>query len=688
VSILIWLDCETFSATPINNGTYRYAEDAEVMVITWTVDDGPVRTWDVTEGQPLPGDLAYLLHDTDEPVTAHNAMFDRTVLRYALGIDIALHRWRCTMAQALAHSLPGGLDKVCAVLNVAFEDSKQDGTALIQLFCKPRPKTSKVVRATRHTNPKEWAQFLSYAGADILAMRAVARKLPTWNYKGDELALWHLDQRINDRGVYIDAEFATAAIKAAETAKNLLVQRITTATNGEVASATQRDALLLHILKDYGVDLPDMQASTLERRINDPDLPPELRDILDIRLQASMGSTSKYKAMLQAVNVDGRVRGLLQFNGAARTGRWAGRKVQPQNMFRPPKYIKENWEQSIQIIRLGVADLFFDNVMEATAATARGALLAAPGHKFVVADLANIEGRVQAWLVGEDWKLQAFRDYDAGSGPDLYKLAYAKAFKVDPDDVDDGQRQIGKVLELMLGYGGGVGAFITGALTYGFDVESLAENIYNDLPLDELEEAKGFLEWTQKKKRSTFGLSDRAFTTCDTLKRLWRNAHPEISGYWRELEDAVRQAVDQPGTTVQCRRIKVRRDGGWLRLGLPSGRALCYPSPQVSESGTISYTGNNQYTRKWTRLTTYGGKLFENVCQAVARDVMAANMPLVDSAGYEIVLTVHDELVTEAPDEPAYNADSLSRLLAAIPTWAEGMPLAAAGWQGLRYKKD
>jgi len=471
-------------------------------------------------------------------------------------------------------------------------------------------------------------------------------------------------------------------------AKADLARRTVDITNGEVEKTTQRDKLLMHILESYGIDLPNLQASTLERRINDPDLPRELRELLDIRLQASMGSTSKYKSMLKAVSADGRVRGLLQFNGANRTRRWAGRTVQPQNMFRPPKYVKNEWEFAVAAIKSGSVDLVYPNVMEVTAACARAGIIAPPGKKLVVADLANIEGRDQAWLAGEEWKLQAFRDYDNGTGPDLYKLAYAKAFRIDPKAVDDYQRQIGKVLELMLGYEGGVGAFMTGALTYGFDIEEMAEEAYPHLPNEARAEAESFYGYQTKMRRSTFGLSKRGFVTCDAFKRLWRSAHSNVSSLWGELKEAVTDAINNPGKTFVCRRFKVRRDGAWLRIGLPSGRCLCYPSPEINEKGDISYSGVNQYTRKWQRVKSYGGKFFENACQALARDVMADNMPQIEAAGYKIILSVHDELITETPDSDEFSSDRLSELLSANPVWAPDMPLAAAGWEGYRYKKD
>jgi DNA polymerase bacteriophage-type len=684
----LWLDFETYSEVPITHGTHVYAAGAEIMLAAWALDDGPVLVEDFTVEPMIPDALYEALQDPAVEVWAQNSHFDRTVMRHAWGIEPALPRWRDTMVQALSHGLPGGLGVLCEILKVPTDQAKDKaGRQLIQLFCKPRPDTSKVRRATRLTHPAEWAKFKDeYAPKDIHAMREVHKRLPLWNYKGSELALWHLDQRINDRGVAIDMPLVLSAIDAVGSAQKGLAARTVEMTDGQVASTTQRDALLLHILEAYGIDLPDMQMATLERRIADPELPIELKELLGIRLQASTTSTSKYKTLLKGTSADGRLRGTLQFNGAARTGRWAGRLFQPQNLPRP--VLKQDQiELGIDALKAGCADLVVDNVMELTSSAIRSCIVARKGMKLVVADLSNIEGRDQAWLAGEEWKLQAFRDFDNGSGPDLYKLAYSKSFGGSPDAVTKDQRQIGKVQELMLGYEGGVGAFITGAATYRFDIEELARQVLPIAPGWALNEASGFYDWTVKQGRSTFSLSRDAFVASDTVKRVWRNLHPNIAAQWGELKETALAAIECPGITMQCRRLKLRRDGSWLRIALPSGRALCYPSPQVID-GAITYMGMNQYSRKWTRLKSYGGKLFENVCQAVARDVMTANMPLIEAAGYEIVLTVHDEVICEAPDRSEFNSTHLSSLLAHNLQWAPDMPLAAAGFETDRYRKD
>lgn len=361
-------------------------------------------------------------------------------------------------------------------------------------------------------------------------------------------------------------------------------------------------------------------------------------------------------------------------------------------------------------------------VMELCSSATRGVLVASPGKKLVVADLSNIEGRVLAWLAGESWKLRAFREFDtqlgvdgkwytgeqlriaalAGCpvevarnakgdavtfGADMYKMAYAKAFGISPDEVEDHQRQIGKVKELMLGYQGGVGAYLTGAASYNIDLEAMAEGAYDTIPAATIAEAEDFLEWQLKQGRGQYGLSDKAFIVCDSFKRLWRESNSSIASWWKELEETCRAAINHPGVRYTSRRLVIRRDGAWLRIALPSGRCLCYPSPRVDDDGKISYMGVHQYTRKWSRISTYGGKLAENVSQAVSRDVMGWSMPRIEAAGFEILLTVHDEVISETPDTDEHTHYQLAATMAAGEAWTEGLPLAAAGFESHRYRK-
>ncbi|MDY7579381.1 hypothetical protein RGU70_13765 [Herbaspirillum sp. RTI4] len=353
MTIPLFLDTETYCETPITNGTHRYAEDAEIIMWQWAIDDGEVIVRDHDEDIT---DLLALLDDPQYEIVCHNTAFDRTVMRHN-GIDIPVRRWFDTMVCAMAHSLPGALGTLCEILGIPSDKAKdKEGKTWIQLFCKPQPKGRKVHRADKHTHPLEWQRFREYGKLDIVAMREIYKRLPRWNYRDAERALWELDQRINDRGVAMDTSLAHAAIRASTRAQSEYAEQTVERTEGAVASTNQRDKLLAHVLEAYGVSLPDMTTATLERRVEDPDLPVALRELLAIRLQASKTSVSKYKRVINGVNTDGRLRGLLAFCGALRTGRWAGRLLQPQNLPRP-SLKNEAIERGIEALKADAEDL-------------------------------------------------------------------------------------------------------------------------------------------------------------------------------------------------------------------------------------------------------------------------------------------------------------------------------------------
>jgi DNA polymerase bacteriophage-type len=691
-------DLETFSPTPITDGTHRYAEQAEVLLFPYAADDEAPKIWDVTTGERMPSQLEDGLSDERVLTIWHNGgAFDSTILKHAMP-DIILppERMYDTLSQALTHGLPGALGALCEIMGVAEADKKVEGKTFINLFCRPPAKNLRRERATRHTHPIEWEAFKHYAMQDIPSMRAIYRKMPKWNLPlvGPEKELWNMDHRINNLGFQLDVDLIHAAIRAIDRAQKNLGERTVELTDGEIARTTQRDKLLAHLLAEYGVELPDLKKDTLERRIGDENLPWQLRELLSIRLQASASSTSKYKKALKGMSSDGRARGCLQFSGASRTRRWSGKLLQPQNYFRPKigklkdEALQKEVELGIAAMKANCEDIIFDNVMEVASSSLRGMIIAPRGKKLVVADLAGIENRDAAWLAKEQWKLEALREFDAGRGDDLYVLEYARAFSVDPASVTKYQRTIGKVLALSMQYAGGVGAFMSMAMIYGIDLEELAEHTWDTLPADIQSDAEGMYEWTVRKKRSTFGLSKRAYCCCEGLKRMWRDANPSIVAHWAEIQECVVRAVTHPGVTVPCGKTRMRRDGNWLRIRLPSGNYLVYPSPKVDDRGQFTYNGASPYSRKWGRQKTFGGKIFNSYCQSLARDIMAANMPAVQAAGYDIVLSIHDELICEAPDSSDFNHEHLSSLLATVPSWAEGLPLAAAGFEAYRYRKD
>lgn len=679
----LYFDLETYSDVPISAGTHAYAEGAEAIVAAWALDDGPVQV-SAVNGQLDQLPVYQHLVDPGVTIVAHNSYFDRTILRIAHGIDIPADRWRDTMVAALAHSLPGALGKLSEILKLPVDQAKdKEGKSLIRLFCIPRPKNMTLRRATAETHPKEWHAFLDYARLDIEATRAIDKMLPKWNLDTTERRLWLLDQRINDRGVLIDRALVDAAIGAVEARQAQLAEEAQEITGGALLAATQRDALVDYINDTYNLVLSDVKGATVDRLLEDESLPNSLRALLEVRAQASTTSTAKYHALAAATSKDGRLRGTLQFCGAARTGRWAGRVFQPQNLPRPT--------MKNAAIEAGIEDLKagrpVENVMALASSALRGTMIAPPWKKFVIADLSNIEGRVLAWLAGERWKIDAFQDFDQGTGHDLYKLAYSRSFGIKPETVTKDQRQIGKVQELALGYEGGVGAFVTFAQAYGIDLDDMAAKAGPSLAKDLKQQAEAAWAWAEKEGR-THGLAKDTWIACDAIKRAWRNAHGSIVEFWKDLQAAFLAALEEPGSFHQAGSlVAVSRTGAWTRIILPSGRSLCYPAATFKD-GSITYMGVNQFTRKWERIQTYSGKLAENVTQAVARDVLASGMLAAEAAGYRIVLSVHDELITEVEDSHRFSADGLAKLMSTQPVWADGLPLAAAGFETRRYQKE
>ena len=639
----LWLDLETYSETPITQGTYRYAETAEVMLVAYAFDDEPVEVIDLTAGGSL--DNVQMLIDSADKVVIHNSNFDRTVLR-CNGVHVPLSKVEDTMAQALAHSLPGSLGALCDVLGVPQDKAKdKHGQKLIHLLTKPRPRNVKLRRATRETHPEEWAAFIEYARLDVDAMRDVSRRLPRWNSSGSERRVWLLDQHVNDRGIAVDVGLAEAALRAFQRSARSLAERAGLLTNGAVPSLTQA-ARFTAYLKSIGYETPDLTKGTVAAALKG-DLPQHVRELLEIRQQASATSPAKYKVLINGVSSDSRLRGLLQYCGASRTGRWGGRLFQPQNLPRPT--LKQDMiNAGIDAMKADCEDLLFDNVSELCSSAVRGALVASPGKKLVVADLSNIEGRVLAWLADEKWKISAFADFDKGIGHDLYKLAYARSFNVPPERVSKDERQIGKVMELALGYQGGLGAFNTMASVYGVN-----------LPDERVQE----------------------------LVVAWRKAQPAIKSFWYSLEGACDGALLDEGKIHKVGLLSVIFKDTWLRIKLPSGRWLCYPNAAM-ENGRIVYDGTNQFTKKWERIETYGGKICENIVQATARDVLASGLLRAEAAGYAVCLHVHDEIIAEVPDTDEYSAEGLSKIMSHNPGWSLGLPLAAAGFECYRYRKD
>lgn len=681
----LYLDTETYSSEPISHGVYRYAQDSMIMIIQYAVDEGPVVVSDLTDPKDTRKVAGFkkALREADE-IIAHYANFDRVMLERHGWIGPLDPRWRCTMARALLHGLPGGLLILSALFKLPIDKAKdKEGHSLIQLFCKPDKEGN---RATRQTHPEQWKKFLEYARLDIEAERALDKKLPAWSCTPTEQEIWDLDQKVNDRGFQIDLDLVQAAVVAVDKEKHTRNKEIQSATDGQVQTVQQRDALLNHIREEYGVKLPDMKASTLERRLNDDELSEGVKELIRARLVGAGTAVSKYKAMMRCVCSDGRIRGGLQYSGASRTQRWSGRLVQPQNYARPT-HKKAEVERGITAIKSGCAHLIYDSVSSIASSALRGSIIAPEGRKLVVADLSSIEGRMVAYLAGEEYKLEDYRAYDRGDGFDAYVTTYAHTFGLKPAEVTKAQRQEGKVVELFGQYGGGAGAFKTFSNTYGIDLEDLANRMLDKLPAQHKYAAARFYDRCKAEKRSVHGMSKRVFVTCDTIKRMWREKNPNIVQFWYDLEKAVIKVLRGVETEVRLRKLVVSKYKNWLKIKLPSGRYISYASARVDGNGIV-YRGVDSHTKKWQDIRTWGGKLVENTTQAAARDCFAHGMLIAEQEGYEMILTVHDEMLTETPDSPKYNIGRLCEIMSIPPSWAPELPLGADGFESHRYRKD
>ena len=729
---LLYLDTETFSEADLKKvGSYAYAEHptTEVIICTYAVDDGPVEVWDCTSEPVMPISLRVALRNVMRgrmKIVGHNfLMFDRLIMKHCWGFDIPVSNTIDTMIWAFRHALPGSLDALCEVLGVSADNAKDKrGKALIQRFSKPTPKNYKIRRYTAETHPDEWALFIKYAVSDITAMREVFHKLPRWGNSEFEDRVLELDQLINDRGFKVDVALAEAAIEAVEKHKAQLQEEAQRKYGG---SLTGKD--FLPILRELAPAhrIHNAQKSTLNDLLADDDLPDDARTIIEMRLGAASTASTKYNPLLLGRSSDDRRRGCLQYGGAKRTLRWAGKGFQPQNLARG-YYHDDELDKGISALLKGRAHRRFD-VAKLTASTVRSCIIPEAGHKFVVADYSNVEGRGLAWLAGEETALDTFR-----AGLDIYCVTAGKMFGMDPDDIKKNFkeiRQIGKACELGLGYEGGVGAFVTFAKNLGLDLIEMAKTMDGTFP-DHIwaATARGY-EWAriqeakrpphpgEKDDRPSYILDKKVWRTCDAIKRMWRESHPETVAFWRDLKDGILAAVRNPGREFWAgahlrrngeRAIRIWRTvefdssgrkvpGWWLCMELPSGRILSYPGIGVSvtketdEDGRVNtnvrikYQGENQLTRQWTTLYTHGGKACENIVQALCRDLLAYAMINVEGGGYPIVLSVHDELVCETPDTEDYTVHDLEKLMCALPEWAEGFPLVAEGAEMMRYAK-
>lgn len=640
------LDLETFSSDDLPRGgvkKYTEAPDFEILLMSYAWDGGPVQLWDFTQSGP-PDWLAPALLDPAITKIAWNVSFERNCLNAALGIYTPPEQWRDAMTIAAMNGLPMSLDAAGAALQLS-EQKLATGKALIRYFCMPCKPTISNGGRTRNLPehaPDKWELFKEYCVRDTAVEQTIFDRLSSFPVPEWERRLEALDARINERGVLVDMELAESAVALDEQsrAKNMAeMQEITGLDNP--GSVAQLKAWLS--TKNVNVDsLNKVTVSELLGTVTDPGT----RRVLELRQLTGKTSTKKYQAILDAACADHRIRGLLQYYGAARTGRWAGRRVQLQNLAQNHLDHIETVRELVRARDLETLELSYDSVPDVLSQLIRTALIAKPGCTFLVADYSAIEARVIAWLAGEQWRMDVF-----AQGGDIYCSSASQMFHVPvvKHGVNGHLRQKGKIAELACGYGGGVGAL----KAFGAD---------------------------------KMGLSEEEMLT---IVQHWRRASPTIPRFWSATERAARSALAHPGKTfsVQPCGVKYRRDADALRCKLPSGRILSYWQADLGQDGHLYYMGQNQTTRKWERTETWGGKLVENIVQAVARDCLAVALLRLDDAGFQTLFTVHDEVIVEEPLGRRTWQD-MAEIMGQPIDWAPGLLLRGDGYETQFYMKD
>lgn len=645
------IDIETYSSRDLSKcGVYKYTEapDFAILLFAYSVDNGPVKCVDLAQGEQLPSEIVAALSDPTVIKTAWNAAFERICLSRYLGLDRPLDpaQWKCTMVRSARMGLPLSLGQCGEVLKLA-DGKMAEGKSLIRFFSMPGRNG---VRHLPGDAPERWATFKEYCIRDVEVEQALLTKLRRFEpVEFDEL-LYVADQEINDRGVLIDRQLVDAAARFdAEYKAELLkeAQQLTGLENPNSAAQIKE-----YLRRTTGRTFASINKSNLDEIDEALEWWPEARRVMAIRKEMAKTSNKKYEAMQACVCDDGRIHGLLQFYGAARTGRWAGRLVQVQNL---PQNHLADLDYARSLVKAGDLDDFemnYANVTQVLSELIRTAFVAAPGHILHVCDFSAIEARVIAWIAGENWVLDVFRQ-----GGDIYCATASQMFgvPVEKHGINSHLRQKGKISVLALGYGGGIAAL----------------------------EAMG---------GSKLGLSEQEER--DTV-RLWRDANPRIVRLWDTLERAA-MAVIQTGNTVKIHRgITLNFRWGMLLITLPSGRTLCYPRARIGTEYSadwkyrrevIEYEGLNQTTKKWETARTYGGKLTENVVQAIARDILGVVMLRARRDNLPIVFHVHDEIIAETPvDRPLADVEAL---FSEPIDWCRDLPLKGAGYSTPYYLKD
>ena len=656
----LWLDTETYSSVDLKDaGAFAYMEapDFEVLLLPYAWDDEPVRVLDLTnpvERAELP-DIIAGLQDPNVIKVAHNSAFERSAYLRQFGFYQRPEEWVDTMILCAMNGLPLSLDAAGAALRLPVQKRK-DGKALIDYFCKPCKPTKTNGQRTRNLPehaPEKWERFKLYARDDVEVERLIHKRLARYQVPEWERRIWALDARINERGVRVDLDLARAAVQVdseytAECSAEM--QRLTRLEN---SNSVQQ---LKGWLSDRGLDTDSLDKKAVAGLLKRAKDPTTIR-VLELRQLLGKTSTTKYERMLSAACADERVRGLTQYYGAARTGRWAGRLVQLQNL---PQNHLEDIGTVRELLRqrdLELLKMIYGNVSDILSQLIRTALIAKPGHTFLVADFSAIEARVVAYLAQEQWRMDVF-----AAGGDIYCSSASQMFKVpvEKHGVNAHLRQKGKVAELACGYGGGVGAL----KAFGADEMGLTDAEMQD------------------------------------IVNQWRAASPTIPRFWKAAEAAAKSALANPGKTYRVpglgAPVKYRKDADALRCQLPSGRVLSYWGAQLTDDGSITYMGQGAGKKAtqgqdsesggWIRQETWGGKLVENIVQAFARDCLAVCMDRLDAAGFQICFHVHDEVVAEAPEGSRWQ--DMAAIMGQPIDWAPGLLLRADGYDTPFYMKD
>ena len=643
---LLAIDIETFSDVDLPKcGVYAYSDSPqfEILLFAYAFDDEPTTVVDLACGERLPDRVLEALEDDTIVKTAFNAAFERTCLSRYLGRRLSPAAWQCTAVQSAMLALPPTLDGVGEVLNIQRKKLKE-GASLVRYFsmpCKPTKANGGRTRNRPGDAPELWERFKTYCIRDVDAEREIREKLRNYPIPDGEMELYRLDQEINDRGILVDQTLAAQAVRC-----DLEFKERATAQARELTGLANPNSLaqVKGWLAERGIEVDSLDKKAIKGLL--PQTTGDVREMLMLRLLLGKTSVKKYEAIQRSVCSDGRVHGLLQFYGANRTGRWAGRLVQVQNL--PQNHIPD-LALARSLIKRGEferIEMLYDSTPGVLSELIRTAFIPKPGCRFIVADFAAIEARVLAWFSGERWRLDTFQQ-----GGDIYCASASKMFHVPVEKHGQNAhlRQKGKIAELALGYGGSVGALTSmGALDMGLAEEEL-----------------------------------------QPLVDQWRGANPHIVKFWWDVDAAAVKAF-RSKSEVRLGPLYFAHRSGMLFITLPSGRRLAYVKPRMlpnrfgRESLTYEGVGEN---KKWTRIETYGPKLTENIVQATARDLLALAMLRLRNAGFEIVMHIHDEAVVAVP-EGVSSVDELCRIMTEAPAWAAGLPLQADGYECEFYKKD